>query len=144
MALGGRPAERDGDGWFRDWRLITWDPGTSAATVRDERGAGEALSVALAGTARESAVLSTVSFPSYDYQLAVVPLEGAGAPSSWPIASTVSPAFTALEPNRVYNTGDSRFYRTRPSLERTALPRSLADGRSPFAGAADYHTVILK
>jgi hypothetical protein len=96
--------------------------------------------VSLAGVAREAAAVTRTLQRSGAAELIVVPLDGPGPAVSFGMPAGSPAAFTALEPNRLYNVQDLRFYRTRPTLGRTALPRPLQPGGSL---AGDYHTVRL-
>ena len=50
--------------------------------------------------------------------------------------------FVLLDPTRLYNVADLRFYRPTPPLVKTALPRKLADVTGNPVG--DYHVIGVK
>jgi hypothetical protein len=123
-----------------DRRLIRWDPAAGTAAVRHEWRDAEPATASLAGVARETAAVTRTLQRSGAGELIVVPLDAPGPAVSFDMPAGSLAAFTALEPNRLYNVQDLRFYRTRPTLGRTALPRLLQPGGSL---AGDYHTVRL-
>ena len=50
--------------------------------------------------------------------------------------------FVLLDPHYLYNTGDLKFYRLTPPLQRTPLPATLSDAAGNPRG--DYHLIRLR
>lgn len=114
-------------------RLVVWEPeqGTPAATVRYD---GPLMNVT--GWSPQTAVGYTTGTLFH-----VVPLAGTAAATSLTVAEDTADDFIALEPGFVFNRDDLKFYRTVPTLERTALPRALVPSA---VTSGDFHAVKLR
>ena len=71
-----------------------------------------------------------------------MPLDGAQAPTVLP-GEDLRTDFTLLAPSFLYNAQDLKFYRSKPPLQRTALPAKLADLPDKSNPVGDYHAIRL-
>jgi hypothetical protein len=71
----------------------------------------------------------------------IVSLDGTRAPTLFP-QTDLRFDFVLLDPHYLYNTGDLKFYRLTPPLQRTPLPATLSDAAGNPRG--DYHVIRLR
>ena len=71
----------------------------------------------------------------------LVPLEGTRPPIVFPGQFLFG--FTLFDPTYLYSVQDLKFFRSKPPLERTALPAKLADLPDRTNPVGDYHAIRL-
>jgi hypothetical protein len=120
--------------------LVVWDPDAHRAAMRFETPAS------FNGIAH--ATSSTVilwndpgGFAGDDPGSYIVSLDDTRAPAWFP-NTDLRFDFTLLDPRYLYNTGDLKFYRLTPPLQRTLLPAALSDAAGNPRG--DYHVIRLR
>jgi len=116
--------------------LLVWDPGPARA-----RFVGAALPLGFhdMGPATGAAALVSSFLMTGDTGTTLFRLDAAQASTLFPDVD-LTQTYTLLEPSYLYNTTDLKFHRPVPSLDKSALPASLAAGGSR---TGDYHTIRL-
>ncbi|MBI2155101.1 MAG: hypothetical protein HYU24_15580 [Candidatus Rokubacteria bacterium] len=120
--------------------LLTWDPGAARAQVVLHEPLMEGFSL---GPVTGSVVMfAPYSVETFEPSTFLVPLDGAQAPTVHP-GEDLRTDFTLLAPSFLYNAQDLKFYRSKPPLQRTALPAKLADLPDKSNPVGDYHAIRL-
>ncbi|MBI2160546.1 MAG: hypothetical protein HYU25_09260 [Candidatus Rokubacteria bacterium] len=121
--------------------LLVWDPDLSRAQFI---GAGLGVGFHTLGSATGSAALVSSSFFAPSGRGTTLFRLDPTQASAFFANIDLTQAYTLLEPRHLYNTTDLKFHLLQPSLERTALPATLAT-LTNVAGhrARDYHSIRL-
>jgi len=123
-------------------KMITWNPSRETAEVRHQFPKGFNF---IQGATSKVALVGS-SFDFSDFSDTLVSLEGDIPSRVYPEGlpnETFSAPFTVLEPEFLYNTGDTKFYSKQGTPRRTPLPAKLATS-SGIRFNSDFHTISLK
>lgn len=119
--------------------LVAWYPTRAEAAVRHRPPAVSPADGWTLGSVTATTALVT-SVGEMGSSTVLVPLDGGGPATVFP-GLDLAESFVLLDPDRLYNTRDLRFYRSTPPLTPTALPARLADAVPHASG--DFHAVRL-
>jgi hypothetical protein len=149
-ALRARPAPPSGErlvllgdaergGFPEDGYLVVWDPDAQRAAMRLETpGSFHGIAHATSSTV---VLWSNPAGASGGPGSYIVSLDDTRAPTLFP-QTDLRFDFVMLDPHYLYNTGDLKFYRLTPPLQRTPLPATLSDAAGNPRG--DYHVIRLR
>lgn len=121
--------------------LLVWDPDLSRAQFI---GAGLGVGFHTLGSATGSAALVSSSFFAPSGRGTTLFRLDPTPASTFFANIDLTQAYTLLEPSYLYNTTDLKFHLLQPSLERTALPATLATLTNVTGHrAGNYHSIRL-
>ena len=124
-------------------KVIMWNPSKKTVEVRHQFPKG--FNFIQGATSKVALVGSSFDFSDFNHTL--VSLEGNTPPRFYPEGlpnESYSAPFTVLEPEFLYNTGDTKFYSKQGTMpRRTPLPAKLAT-ISGITFNSDFHTISLK
>jgi len=122
--------------------IVVWDATARQAQIRHQffedfpelgpTTGGTLLASTLFPGGAEGDLLPRASF--------LIPLEGAQGPTDFP-GVDLRESFVLLNPSFLYSVGDLKFFRSKPPLQRTALPAKLADLPDKSNPVGDYHAI---
>jgi hypothetical protein len=116
-------------------RVIAWDHEAGRAVVAATLVPG---AHGLTGATPSTALVNSFVGPQFEPAAFLVSLDEPRPPFAFPGESMWS--FTMLEPSYLFNMENTKFYRLRAPLQRTALPATLAGSADP---SGDFHAVRL-